>query len=578
MNIFDSIKQEIVIIVTKLYGSNLNLSNISVELPREKSHGDLATNVALIIAKQLNQPSIEIAKLLAQEIANIKHILKAEIAGPGFINLSIDPSIWELLLNNVVKLGVNYGDNNLGKGEAINIEFVSCNPTGPMHIGHSRGGIYGDSLANLMKKCGYKICREFYINDAGSQIDTLAKSAYIRYLQAKDKIEMSIPEGYYPGEYLIEVGEALFDEYGDELAKMDEADRLNIIRDFTVSAMMKTIKSDLEMLGIKHDVFFSEKTLHQQKLIDKLVEKLQEKGVVYRGILPPPKGKTTDYWEPREQLLIKSTDFGDDVDRSLQKSNGEWTYAAADIAYMQDKIDRGFKKITMILGVDHLGYKKRMQATAFALAGKEIDFEIKFCQIVNFLQDGEPLKMSKRKGTFITVEDVLSQVDKDIVRFMMLTRKNDQILDFDLEKVKEQSKDNPVFYVQYANARVNSIINNAITNDKEIFAEAIQNNKFNFSLLQREEELSLIKLLASWPKIVELACLHQEPHRVAFYLIELAAEFHGLWSKGNEDPSLRFIIKDKNELSLARLGLAKAVSIVIKSALQIFNVIPVEKM
>ena len=359
---------------------------------------------------------------------------------------------------------------------------------------------------------------------------------------------------------------------------MNELERLNIIKDFAVSEMMQAIKSDLAMLGVKHDVFFSEKILHEQKLIDKLISQLQEKGVIYRGILPPPKGKASDDWEPREQLLIKSTDFGDDIDRSLQKSSGEWTYAAADIAYMQDKIDRGFKKITMILGIDHSGYKKRMQATVFALAGNNIDFQIKFCSIVNFLKDGQPLKMSKRKGNFITVEDVLSQVDRDIVRFMMLTRRNDQILDFDLEKVKEQSKDNPVFYVQYANARINSIINNAVNNDSDAFAEAIKNDQYNFYLLKREEELSLIKLLASWPKIVELACIHQEPHRIAFYLIELAAEFHGLWSKGNDDQSLRFIIKDNKELSLARLGMAKAVSIVIKSALQIFNVVPVNKM
>ena len=578
MNIFDSIKQEIVIIVTKLYGSDLNLTNISVELPRERSHGDLATNAALIISKQLNQSPIEIAKSLAKEIEMLDYVSKVEIAGPGFINLSLESVTWNLLLKDIIRLGTNYGDNNLGEGEAINIEFVSCNPTGPMHIGHSRGAIYGDSLANLMSKSGYKVCREFYINDAGAQVDTLAKSSYIRYLQEKDKKEVEIPEGYYPGEYLIAVGEALFKKYGDQLANMNELERLNIIKDFAVSEMMQAIKSDLAMLGVKHDVFFSEKILHEQKLIDKLISQLQEKGVIYRGILPPPKGKASDDWEPREQLLIKSTDFGDDIDRSLQKSSGEWTYAAADIAYMQDKIDRGFKKITMILGIDHSGYKKRMQATVFALAGNNIDFQIKFCSIVNFLKDGQPLKMSKRKGNFITVEDVLSQVDRDIVRFMMLTRRNDQILDFDLEKVKEQSKDNPVFYVQYANARINSIINNAVNNDSDAFAEAIKNDQYNFYLLKREEELSLIKLLASWPKIVELACIHQEPHRIAFYLIELAAEFHGLWSKGNDDQSLRFIIKDNKELSLARLGMAKAVSIVIKSALQIFNVVPVNKM
>ncbi len=575
MNIFDLIKQQINIITQNLYSIVVNQSSLSVELPREKSHGDISTNIAMLLAKQIDQNPKVIAQQISEELSKLEYINSVNIAGPGFINICLKSVAWEKILSSIHELGFEYGDNNIGKGEPINIEFVSCNPTGPMHIGHSRGAIYGDALANLMKKCGYEVCKEFYINDAGSQIDVLAQSAYLRYLQVSGENIEEIPAGLYPGEYLIAVGEKLFDEYSHSLKEMNEKERVQIVKTISINEMMKSIKKDLQDLGVEHDVFFSEKTLHDEKKIDELVEQLKERGIIYRGVLPPPKGKMPEDWEPREQLLIKTTEFGDDVDRSIQKSNGDWTYAAADIAYMKNKIDRGFKKITMVLGVDHLGYKKRMQATAYALAGDEVEFQIKFCQIVNFFHNGQPFKMSKRKGTFITVEDVVNEVGKDIVRFVMLTRRNDQILDFDLDKVKEQSKDNPVFYVQYANARINSILNNASTLSQEFETKI---GKCNYSLLEREEEIELIKILALWPKVVELSCLHQEPHRIAFYLIELASIFHSFWSKGNEDPTLRFIIKDNFELSLARLSLAKAVSIIIESALEIFNVKPVKKM
>jgi arginyl-tRNA synthetase len=574
MNIFEIIKQEIATITQQEFVEQVNISNVSVELPKDKSHGDLATNAAMIIAKQIQSSPVAIAQKIITKLEQHDLIQSCEIAGPGFINMRLKTSTWHLLLEQIYSLGENYGSSNIGLGQKVNIEFVSCNPTGPMHIGHSRGAIYGDVLSNLMEKCGYEVCREFYINDAGAQVDVLAKSAYIRYLQAAGDKDLTIPEGLYPGEYLIEVGDNLFKQYGDELKHMEEAKRLELIKRFAVDAMMISIKNDLIELGVKHDVFFSEKTLHDEKKIDKLIQQFLTKGIVYKGVLPPPKGKKSDDWEAREQLLLKSTDFGDDIDRSMQKSNGEWTYAAADVAYMKNKLDRGFNNITMILGADHLGYKKRMQATVYALAGDTVNFQIRFCQIVNFLQNGQPMKMSKRKGTFITVEDVLSEVDKDIVRFMMLTRRNDQILDFDLEKVKEQSKDNPVFYVQYANARINSILTNALSKNQDYQID----DNINLSSLVREEELSLIRFLANWPKIIELACLHQEPHRIAFYLIELASEFHSFWSKGNEDSSLRFIIENDTNLTKARLKLAKSISLVIQAALKIFNVKPIIKM
>ena len=576
MNIFDEIKQQVNLIATKLFNILPNQKQLSVELPKNLEHGDLSTNIAMLLAKILARNPLEIANLIKQELEKLDYIEQINVAAPGFININLKADIWYQTLATIITQGTNFGDSNLGKKEAINIEFVSCNPTGPMHIGHSRGAIYGDSLAEVMKKSGYLVTKEFYTNDAGNQITMLAKSVYFRYLEAMGE-KNKMPEGLYPGEYLVAVGQKLFKEYGEKLEKMLEQERLELITQYSIDAMMRLIRNDLAMLGVIHDVFISEKTLHDQNKIADVVNLLKQKNLVYCGTLAPPKGKLPDDWEEREQLLFRTTEFGDDVDRSLQKPNGDWTYVAADIAYMQNKIDRGFKKITIILGADHQGYKKRMQAAAYALGGEKIEFEIKFCQLVNFFQNGQPFKMSKRQGTFITVEDVLAEVDKDMVRFFMLTRRNDQVLDFDLEKVKEQSKDNPVFYVQYANARINSILKNAEEQNPEYF-KRIEAANYDLDLLNSPEDLNLIKLMASWPKIVELACIHQEPHRVAFFLIELASEFHSFWSKGNENPNLRFIIADNFEKSLARLMLAKAVSITIASGLKIFNITPIKQM
>ena len=577
MNVFNEIKQQINYIADKLFAIIPNQKQLSVELPKNPEHGDLSTNIAMLIAKSLSKSPMEVAELISAQLATLPYISKVNVAAPGFINISFKNEVWLKTLAEIIKQDINFGDNNLGNNEAINIEFVSTNPTGPMHIGHSRGAIYGDTLAELMKKSGYKVTKEYYINDAGNQIDILAKSAYIRYLQELGDAIESIPEGLYPGDYLIPVGKLLYKQFGVTLKNMAENERLEIIKKIAIDEMMKLIKTDLAELGVKHDVYFSEKTLHEENKITQLVDMLEKKHLVYRGVLAPPKGKITEDWEEREQLLFKTTDFGDDIDRALKKSNGEWTYAAADIAYMQNKIDRGFKKITMVLGADHLGYKKRMQAAAIALGGDKIEFEIKFCQLVNLFKNGQPFKMSKRKGNFITVEDVLEEVDKDIVRFYMLTRRNDQVLDFDFDKVKEQSKDNPVFYVQYANARINSILKNAHEQNPD-FTRRLNDGNYDLTLLKNPFEIQLIKMMANWTKTIELACIHQEPHRIAFFLIELASEFHSFWNKGGEDPSLRFIILDNFETSLSRLVLAKAVKIIIGSGLKIFNVSPVDHM
>lgn len=570
MNIFSTLKNELNKIVKNLYQIELNQAQLSIELPKNMDHGDLSTNAAMLLAKPLNKSPLAIAEELKNELDKLDYITAINIANPGFINLHVINDVWHQTLAKIIKEGTSYGNNNIGNNEKINIEYVSCNPTGPMHIGHARGAIYGDALANLMRKCGYDVTKEFYINDAGSQITTLTKSAYLRYLEAKGE-NIEIPEGLYPGEYLIPIGKALLKEYGPNLSDMA------IVREFTVKAMMELIKQDLKLLKVEHEVFFSEKSLHDQDKIAQAVEILNKKNLIYRGVLIPPKGKKPDDWEEREQVLFRTTDFGDDLDRSLQKSNGDWTYVAADIAYMQDKIDRGFKKITMVLGADHAGYKKRMQAIAISLGDNKIDFDIKFCQLVNFLKDKQPYKMSKRKGTFITVEDVLSEVDANIVRFVMLTRKNDQIIDFDFDEVKAQSKDNPVFYVQYANARVNSILRNASEQHPE-YLKMIESSEHNLSHLNTLDDLKLIKIMASWPKIIEQACFHQEPHRIVFFLIELASEFHSFWSKGHENHDLRFILSENKDLTLARLILAKSVSIVIRSGLEVLNIIPVNQM
>lgn len=546
----------------------------TVEPTRDIQHGEIATNIAMVIAKPCGKSPRDIALLLKEALALSPLFISVEIAGPGFINLVIEPCIWQETLLTILNQGLHYGDSAIGKGHAINLEYVSANPTGPMHIGHARGAVYGDALAGLLQKAGYHITKEYYINDAGHQMEIVAHSAYLRYREAAGET-ITIPEGLYPGEYLIPVGKALFAQYGKSLLEVPKEAWLPKVRHFTTDAMMRLIREDLLQIGICHDVFFSELTLHEQHKIEETVALLAQKDLVYRGVLEPPKGKLPDDWEPREQLLFRSTLFGDDCDRPLQKSDGSWTYFAADIAYLHNKMSRGFRHLIFVLGADHAGYPKRLQAAAKALSDHEVKVDVKFCQLVNFMIKGEPFKMSKRAGTYITVQDVLEAVGKDILRFMMLTRKNDMGLDFDLEAVKEQSKDNPVFYVQYAHARAHSVLRIA---KEELNKASFDYATASLALLASTDEMALLRLLASWPRLVEQAALHAEPHRIAFYLHDLAAAFHGFWNKGKEDPSLRFIHKDNEALTLARLALVKAVATVIASGLQIFNVVPIEQM
>ena len=583
MNIFSNVRSDIIQIVETLekqgtLPSGLPTVAITAEPPKEQSHGDIATNAALALAKFAGKPPRELAETIAAELRKLPYVTKADIAGPGFINLTLMLATWQHTLTDVLEHGIGYGNSTIGEGKKINLEYVSVNPTGPMHIGHARCAVYGDALSLLLLKAGYDVTKEYYINDAGSQIDTLARSAYLRYREASGETISAIPEGLYPGDYLVHTGESLFSHYQKRLLDMDESEWLPLVREFATDSMMALIKNDLLSIGIQHDIFTSEKRLHEQSKIDEAVATLTEKKLVYRGVLEPPKGKKPDDWEEREQTLFRSTDFGDDCDRPLKKSDGSWTYFAADIAYALDKINRGYDSLILVLGADHSGYRKRMEAAVEALSNKRVDIDIILCQLVNFVQDGEPLKMSKRAGNYITVHDVLDIVGKDILRFIMLTRKNDMVMDFDLEKVREQSKDNPVFYVQYAHARVQSILRNAQTELPEAVSLLSKLPKNLLERLSSPHELKLIRLIASWPRIVETAALHHEPHRIAFYLQDLAAEFHGLWNRGNDDKSLRFIIPGDSELTAARLALVKSVAIIVASGLFIFNVEPAQEM
>lgn len=559
----------------------LVLDAITMEPPRERSHGDLATNVAMILAKPTKKSPRDVAAMLEPYIAAYPHVTEVTIAGPGFINIRVAPSAWYEVVRTIIKQEIKFGDSQIGKNERINLEFVSANPTGPMHIGHVRGAVFGDSLARVLQKVGYDVVREFYVNDAGSQIEILVRSVFLRYREASGEDIGEIPEGYYPGEYLIPVGKKIVELHGDELLAKTEEEWVAIVKPLAIEAMLNLVKSDLKSLGVEHDVFTSEKSLHDAGMINKGLKILSDKGLIYQGVLEPPKGKTAEDWEAREQTLFKASEFGDDVDRPIKKSDGSWTYFAADVAYHLDKIERGFSKMILELGADHGGYLKRITAAVRALSDDKASIDIKFHQLVNIIEDGEVVKMSKRSGNFILASDVIDAVGKDIIRFVMLTRKNDAVLDFDLAKVTEQSKDNPIFYVQYAHARACSVMRHIADEVPEAYGyldDVGQLTNELLSHLDNEDELQLLSLLASWPRVVESAAVYLEPHRIAFYLQEVAASFHALWNKGKENTELRFIIKDNVEKTAARLALVKAVSLVVASGLDLFNVDPVEEM
>ncbi|MFK7903445.1 MAG: arginine--tRNA ligase [Nitratireductor sp.] len=551
------------------------LAKLNVEPPRDPAHGDLATNAAMILAKPLKMNPREIATKIADALNNDEDIESAEIAGPGFINIRLKTSVWFDQLKSMVQTGEAFGSNGVGNGRKVNVEYVSANPTGPMHVGHCRGAVVGDALANLLQFAGFDVTKEYVINDAGAQIDVLAKSVLLRYREALGEDIGEIPEGLYPADYLVPVGKKLAGEYGDKLLSMDESQQMQILKDTSIDEMMVLIKQDLALLNVHHDLFFSERTLHEKKNgvseIDRMLKEMRQKGFVYDGTLPPPKGELPDDWEDREQTLFRSTDVGDDMDRALVKSDGSYTYFAADVAYFQDKFDRGFERMVFVLGADHGGYVKRLKAVAKAIAGDKAELDVLLCQLVKLYREGEPVRMSKRAGNFVTLRDVVEEVGTDAVRFMMLYRKSEAPLDFDFAKVTEQSKDNPVFYVQYAHARCYSVLKQANTEmpDLDTSKEALANA--DLSLLENEGELRLIKKMSEFPRMIEQAAVSDEPHRVAFYLYELAQELHTHWSKGKESPELRFINPKSANISLARLAMLHAVAVIISSGLSIIG-------
>ena len=556
----------------------LDLARVSAEPPRDPAHGDLSSNAAMVLAKAAGCAPRELAERLAQSLGVLPDVVAVEVAGPGFINLRLADEFWRARLADVLRAGPAYGDSDLGQGRRINVEYVSTNPTGPLTVGHARGAVVGDALAALLAKVGYMVTREYYINDAGAQVDTLARSAYLRYCEALGRDIGEIPEGLYPGDYLKDVGAALAERHGKDLLDQPEEAWLATVRTFAVEAMMVRIREDLEQLGIGHEVFTSERALVEAGGVDAVLEALEARDLIYTGVLEPPKGKTPEDWEPRPQTLFRATQFGDDTDRPLKKSDGSWTYFAADMANHLDKFRRGTEVMIDIWGADHSGYVKRMKAAVTALTDGRGSLDVRICQLVKLSRGGTPVKMSKRAGTFVTLREVLDEVGKDVVRFIMLTRKNDAPLDFDLEKVLEQSRDNPVFYVHYAHARACSVMRHAaadfpdIAQDPEVLAQC------QLHLLTDSDELSLIKAMAGWPRLLESAAEAYEPHRVAFYLYELASAFHALWNKGNDDASLRFLQPGQPELTAARLALVRALAFVIASGLSVFGVEPVEEL
>ncbi|MGB2166552.1 MAG: arginine--tRNA ligase [Candidatus Puniceispirillales bacterium] len=575
MNIFSHFSQQITMITDQLVQNGMiSLSGearpAACEPPRDPSHGDLSTNYAMVMAKLAGMSPRDLAGLLVKDIAALDGVEDVTIAGPGFINLTLNPAMWQDRIDDILIAGSNWGANQLGKGEHINVEYVSANPTGPLHAAHARGAIVGDSLANLLETCGYHVTREYYINDAGNQVDLLARSVFTRYKQALGDKTAEVTEGQYPGKYLKDTAAKLVSLYDDSLLHMDEEKWLPLIRQFAIDDMMLSIKADLDRLGIHMDRFSSEYELVENGAVHAAIDMLAEKGLIYQGVLEKPKAEQAEDWEPREQMLFRSTDFGDDVDRAVKKSDGTWTYFASDVAYHLDKIKRGSDKLINIWGADHGGYVKRMKSAVSAFTGKKDSLNIQLVQLVKLMDGGQQVKMSKRAGTFVTLSDVLDAVGRDILRFIMLTRRADQTMDFDYAEVTTQSRENPVFYVQYAHARASSVL-------RQDEAKQINLKDADLGLLTDASEIALIRQLASYPRQVEAAGQAFEPHRIAFYLMELAASFHGLWNKGRDNASLRFITDDPKRTA-ARLKLVHATGIVIRNGFAILGVEAIEEM
>ncbi|WP_294642233.1 arginine--tRNA ligase [uncultured Aureimonas sp.] len=582
MNIFadfeQRIRERVEAVLNARGNEGADLSRIGVEPPRDASHGDLSTNAAMVLAKPLGAKPRDLADAFADALRKDDDVETVEVAGPGFINLRLKSAYWTRHLHELLARGLDYGRGE-ATGHRVNVEYVSANPTGPLHVGHCRGAVVGDAIANVMAFAGNEVSKEYYINDAGAQIEVLARSTFLRYREALGEAIGEIPAGLYPGDYLKTVGAALAIRYGRELLDQDEAEWLPTVKSYAIAAMMMSIRDDLKALDITQDVFFSEKTLHEgdPSRITQAVDDLRERGFVYQGTLPPPKGQLPEDWEDREQTLLRSTEVGDDVDRPLVKSDGTYTYFAADVAYFADKFARGFDEMVYVLGADHGGYVKRLEAVAKAVAGDKAHVDVVLCQLVKLFRNGEPVRMSKRAGEFVTLADVVNEVGRDPVRFMMLFRKSDAPLDFDFQKVTEQSKDNPVFYVQYAHARARSIMRQADGEGIDVSAVATVDAE-TLSLLTDEGELALIRKLAEYPRLVQAASLAKEPHRLAFYLYDLASAFHGQYNRGKDHPELRFVKANDATTSLARLGLVQAVAFVIASGLKLIGVHAPEEM
>ncbi|MEI7806138.1 MAG: arginine--tRNA ligase [Hyphomicrobiales bacterium] len=583
-NIFAEVLDRVRAVCAGLLPPGIDLSRVVVEPPRDASHGDMATNAAMVLAKDAGKKPRELADAIAEKLRGDDLVEKVDVAGPGFINLTLRPAAWLDSLREVLRAGSDYGHSGIGAGEKVNVEFVSANPTGPMHVGHGRGAVFGDALASLLAFTGFKVTREYYINDAGAQVDVLARSAFLRYREALGENIGAIPEGLYPGDYLKPVGAALAAEFGAKLKIKPEAEWLATVRAKAIAMMMESIREDLAALNVRHDEFFSERSLIEggKDQVGAAIASLRTQGHVYEGRLPPPKGAPVEDWEDREQTLFRSTEFGDDVDRPLLKSDGSYTYFASDIAYHKSKFDRGFKNMIDVWGADHGGYVKRMQAAVKAVSAGKAELDVKIVQLVKLLRAGEPVKMSKRSGEFVTLREVVDEVGRDAVRFMMLYRKNDAPLDFDMEKVKEQSKDNPVFYVQYGHARGSSIFRNA----REALPDLPQDAKKRAAFLSKAPlekltdaaELSILRRIALYPRHLEAAALAHEPHRISFYLYELASEFHAQFTRGKDLPHLRFIIQNDPEITVARLALVQGIVTVLASGLTLLGVQAPEEM
>lgn len=583
MNVFNLYQNEIVKLLDDMVAkgelpAGLDFSKVKVEPPREAAHGDMATNAAMVISKPAGKNPRQLGEILVEKLKELPTVSEASVAGPGFVNFRLKSEFWLEIIKDILNAGIHYGDSTMGKAEKVNIEYVSVNPTGPMHAGHIRGAVIGDTLASLLQKAGYDVTREYYFNDAGAQVDVLARTTFLRYREALGEDIGEIPDGLYPGEYLKDVGAALAERDGNKWLGKDESEWLVPIREFAVAAMMIMIRKDLELIGIHHDVFTNEREMVENGTLDICFKKLQDLGLVYQGTLPPPRGKEMDDWEPVELTLFRSSQFGDSTDRPLKKRDGYWAYIMPDIAYHYNKISRGYGWMINLLGKDHGGYLERMRPAVAALGGDKVKLDVVYCAMVKILKDGVPVKLSKRSGNMITLREIVEEVGSGAVRFYMMSRTPDSELDFDFTKVVEQSKDNPVFYVQYAHARCCSVLRNAGEMFKGVDLSDAALTQANVQRLNSEAELQLVRMMAGWPRMVCSAAEAHEPHRIASFLHDMASEFHAFWNKGRDDTTLRFLIEQDKELSMARLALVRAVATVIASGLAVMGVTPLEEL